>query len=218
MKLVLFDLDGTLIDSALDLGWALNTLLMQANQSPIAIEKIRPWVSGGAGVLIRQGFGIDAQHPDYELLKRQLVGLYAENSLKQTVIFDGIDEVLISLEKQGLLWGIVTNKMGWLTDPIVRSLGWEQRSICTISGDTLPQQKPDPAQLLHACALANIAPADGVYVGDAITDIQAGQRAGMRTLVAAYGYLADDDTPEHWGAEALLSKPTDLLDWLGKIK
>ncbi|OUD13061.1 HAD-IA family hydrolase [Thioflexithrix psekupsensis] len=214
MKLVLFDLDGTLIDSALDLGWALNTLLMQANKPPIAIEKIRPWVSGGAGMLIRGGFGIDAQHPKYEPLKRQLVGLYAENPLKHTVLFDGIEEVLFSLEKQGLLWGIVTNKMGWLTDPIVRTLGWETRSVCTISGDTLPQQKPDPAQLLHACTLAHIAPVDSLYVGDAVTDIQAGQRAGMQTLVATYGYLSATDRPEQWGATGLLSKPTDLLDWL----
>lgn len=214
MALVLFDLDGTLIDSALDLGWALNTLLNRAGKDSLPLDLIRPWVSGGAGMLIRNGFQITAEHPEHELLKRQLVSLYAENPLRYTVAFNGIDDLLNALETRGLQWGIVTNKMGWLTAPIVQGLNWHQRSVCTISGDTLPTQKPDPEPLLHACALANCTPEQTVYVGDAHTDIIAGQRAGMATCVALYGYLAADATPQEWGATGLLNTPDALLDWL----
>lgn len=214
MQLILFDLDGTLIDSALDLGWALNQLLTAAGQSPYPIETIRPWVSGGAGEIIRNGFQLTADAPQLEHLKRQLVGLYAENPLRYTVFFPGVAEVLDTLDTRGLRWGIVTNKMGWLTTAIVQGLQLSQRAACVVSGDTLAQQKPDPAPLLHACLLAGAMPSATLYVGDAHTDIMAGQRAGMQTLAATYGYIAKTDNPAEWGATSLLAEPRALLTWL----
>jgi phosphoglycolate phosphatase len=123
-------------------------------------------------------------------------------------------EVLATLEQRGIKWGIVTNKFARLTEPLLQQLGLLTRSVCTISGDTLPQRKPDPAPLLYACQLAQSTPAQCVYVGDAWRDIEAGQRAGMRTLIALYGYLNEDDTPTQWGATGMLSKPFDLITWL----
>jgi phosphoglycolate phosphatase len=214
MRLILFDLDGTLIDSALDLGWALNQLLAAAGKPACCIEAMRPWVSGGAGMIVRNGFQIAADDPQLEALKRQLVGLYAENPLRYTVFFPGVVELLAQLEARGLQWGIVTNKMGWLTTPIVQGLQLTERAACVVSGDTLAQQKPDPAPLLHACALAGARPEHTLYIGDAHTDIMAGQRAGMRTLAATYGYIAATDNPAEWGATGLLADPSALLTWL----
>lgn len=214
IRTVLFDLDGTLLDTAPDLALALNTLLMEHQQPPLPLVKIRPWVSLGTTVLIRKGFNLAETDPLLESLRQRFLNIYRQHLTEQTALFPGMEEVLTTLESKRIQWGVVTNKAAQLTDPLMQQLGLTKRSICNISGDTLAQCKPHPAPLLYACQLAHSAPEQCIYVGDAPRDIEAGQRAGMRTLIALYGYIEDHETPAQWGATGMLNQPLDLLSWL----
>ena len=218
VKTVLFDLDGTLLDTAPDLAFALNTLLREHKREPLSLEKIRPLVSYGGVNLIKTGFQLNDAAPELEALRKRFLELYVAHLTDQTSFFSGMETLLESLEKQGIQWGIVTNKPAWLTDPILEAFALTNRSVCNISGDTLSQCKPHPAPLLHACKLANSTPEQCIYVGDAPRDIEAGHRAGMRTFAALYGYIDPNDPPELWDfkATAMLEKPLDLLSWLRK--
>ncbi len=211
---VLFDLDGTLLDTAPDLAFALNAVLVEQKREPLPFEQIRPWVSYGGMRLIKNGFQLSDDDPALEPLRQRFLTIYADHLADQTRLFPGMAEVLETLEKQGIQWGVVTNKPTWLTEPLLQQLGLTSRSVCNISGDTLPQRKPHPAPLLHACQLAQSTPEACVYVGDASRDIEAGQRAGMRTLVALYGYIEAQEKPAQWGATGMLQKPLDLLSWI----
>jgi len=211
---VLFDLDGTLLDTAPDLAFALNTLLIEQKRKPLPIEKIRPWVSYGGGTMIKNAFGFGEDDPIPEAWQQRFLNLYADHIADQTNFFPGMTEVLTSLEERGIKWGIVTNKSTWLTSPLLEKLDLTNRSVCNISGDTLSQCKPHPAPLLHACQLAETQPENCIYVGDASRDIEAGQRAGMRTLVALYGYIDAVEIPAQWGATGMIEKPLDLLSWI----
>jgi len=214
IQTVLFDLDGTLLDTAPDLAFALNTVLKEQQREPLPLAQVRPWVSKGGIVMIKNGFQITEHDPNFESLRQRFLTIYANNIAKQTHLFAGMAEVLDTLEKRGIQWGIVTNKSSWLTLPLLEQLNLQNRSVCNISGDTLPQRKPHPAPLLHACQLARSTPQQCVYVGDALNDIVAGIRAGMRTLLALYGYIAAEETPAEWGATGILEQPLDLLKWL----
>lgn len=216
IKTVLFDLDGTLLDTAPDLAFALNTLLVEQQRDALPFEQIRPWVSFGGIFLIKKGFNLDAQDSTLEHLRQRFLAIYADHLTDQTRLFPGMAQVLETLEKSNIQWGVVTNKPAWLTDPILQQLGLAKRSICNISGDTLPQRKPHPAPLLHACQLARSTPQQSIYIGDASRDIEAGQRAGMRTLVALYGYIGAQETPSQWGATGMLTTPLDLLSWINQ--
>jgi phosphoglycolate phosphatase len=209
---VLFDLDGTLLDTAPDLAAALNATLQLNDRNALPFESIRPVVSHGGRALIELGFGIDPQHPDFEPLRKQLLDLYQANLAVHTALFPGMAEVLDELEQRGIRWGVVTNKPGWLTEPLLDALELTPRAACVVSGDTLQERKPHPAPLLHACKLAGCRPAQALYVGDAERDIEAGRNAGMRTLVALFGYFMEHDQPENWGADALIQQPADILD------
>lgn len=211
---VLFDLDGTLLDTAADLGRALNVVLEEQNREPLSLEAIRPTVSHGARRMIQFGFGYAIDDPRVDPLHKRLINVYAENIAVHTRLFPGMAEVLDSLDKKGIQWGIVTNKSSHLTTPLLEQVGLIHRSVCTISGDTLPQKKPDPTPLLHACELAGSEPQYCIYVGDALRDIEAGQRAGMRTVAALYGYIGSEENPAEWGATALLHEPLQLLTWI----
>ncbi|TCK18077.1 phosphoglycolate phosphatase [Thiogranum longum] len=211
---VLFDLDGTLLDTAPDLAAALNATLQLNERDALPFETIRPVVSHGGRALIELGFGIDSQHPDFEPLRKQLLDLYQANLAVHTALFPGMGEVLDELEQRHIRWGVVTNKPGWLTDPLLDALNLAQRTACIVSGDTLPERKPHPAPLLHACKLVGCQPQDAIYIGDAERDIEAGRNAGMRTLVALFGYLMEHDRPENWGADALIEQPADILEHL----
>jgi 2-phosphoglycolate phosphatase len=211
---VLFDLDGTLLDTAPDLAFALNTVLIEQQREPLPLEQIRPWVSYGSMILIKKSFNLSDDDPVLESLQKRLLALYAAHIADQTCLFSGMEEVLETLEEKGIQWGVVTNKPAWLTDPLLQKLNLTNRSVCNISGDTLPQRKPDPAPLLYASQLAQSTPEHCIYVGDALRDIEAGQRAGMRTFVALYGYIDTQDTPTQWGATGMLQQPLDLLSWL----
>jgi phosphoglycolate phosphatase len=218
IRTVLFDLDGTLLDTAPDLATALNTVLVENHRAPLAFEAIRGEVSHGGIALIRLGFGLDEYHPDFEPLRRRLLTVYRNNISIRTRPFPGMMELLGQLEQDGLNWGVVTNKPAWLTEPLLRNLGLRERAACVVSGDTLPQRKPHPAPLLYACRQAGSEPHQCVCVGDARRDIEAGRNARMQTLVALFGYLREEDRPQEWQADHLLKRPQDLLGWLASTR
>ncbi len=217
VKTVLFDLDGTLADTAPDLANALNAVLMANGREPLPFEAIRPAVSHGGMALIQLGFNLAPDNPDFEPLRRQLLEHYAAHIADETQLFPGMENVLEALEADGRNWGVVTNKPGWLTEPLLDALGLLPRAACVVSGDTLPERKPDPAPLHHACRLAGSQTAECVYIGDAERDILAGRQAGMPTLVARFGYLGEDDRPETWGAHGMVDRPDEILHWLERL-
>jgi phosphoglycolate phosphatase len=211
---VLFDLDGTLLDTALDMAQALNRLRVAEGLDELPFERIRPLVSHGAPRLIRLGFGEpDAAH--YESLRSRFLDFYRAALAVHTRLFAGFEDVLDAIERAGFRWGIVTNKPGWLTNPLLEELGLAARCGCVVSGDTLAERKPHPLPLLHAAALIRIEPRDCVYLGDAERDVQAARNAGMIPLVAGFGYLTEGEDPAAWQPDAVLGRPEELLDWLG---
>lgn len=211
---VLFDLDGTLVDTAPDMGHALNTLLGEHGREPLAPEIIRPWVSHGSRGLIFLGFGEEPDGERFEEYKTRFLYLYENRVCVDSRLFDGMNAVLEHLEDHRLPWGIVTNKPHYLTTALLEALGLHTRVACVVSGDTIAERKPHPAPLLHACRQMRRAPGGCIYVGDAQRDIEAGIRAGMATLVALFGYLNDIDDPSEWGATGLVEKPVDIIDWI----
>lgn len=211
---VLFDLDGTLADTAPDLGSTVNTLLLEEGQPQQALEALRPYVSQGARGMLKAGFGYDSTHPDYEGLTERFLEIYASRLCAETRLFDGIPELLATLEEMGLGWGIVTNKRMRFTDPLVALLGLGGRTACVVSGDTTPEAKPSPLPVLHACKLLNCTPGRTLYVGDDIRDIAAGRAAGCMTVAVSYGYLGDGGPVRTWGADLIIDHPDELADFL----
>ena len=210
---VLFDLDGTLVDTAPDLGFALNTLLQEEGYAPLPDEQIRPVASNGSAGLLGLGFGITADDANFKPLQQRFIRLYQDNIARETAVFPGMLDVLHFLEDSNITWGIVTNKPTFLTDPLVKLLGLDERAACVVSGDTTSHAKPHPAPMLHACDLISIAPEHCLYIGDAARDIEAGKNANMTTIAARYGYITEGDDPQTWQADAYISHPHDLLAW-----
>jgi N-acetyl-D-muramate 6-phosphate phosphatase len=210
---LLLDLDGTLLDTAPDMGGALNRLRAEYGLAPLPAQSIRSVVSHGAVRLVALGFP-EATGDEFERLRLRFLDLYAERLAEGTCLFPGFEAVLATLEARATPWGIVTNKPGWLTDPLLEALGLGRRAACAISGDTLAQRKPHPLPLLHAAGLIGIAAERCLYVGDAERDIQAGRAAGMTTVVAGYGYLSTDDDPHRWQPDGIVACPGDLLSWI----
>ncbi len=211
---ILFDLDGTLADTAPDLALALNTLLRQEGLPALPYEPIRLAVSNGSKALMRAGFDIAPGDPRFAALHERLLDLYQGEIARHTRLFPGMDEVLSALERHGVSWGVVTNKPAFLTEPLMRALGLDTRAACIVSGDSTAHGKPHPDPLLLACGRIGIAPAESLYIGDAERDIEAARRAGMRSLVALFGYIPPHEDPARWGADALIDTPRALLDWL----
>jgi len=214
IRTVLFDLDGTLADTAPDLAYALNTLLAEHGRPELAFSEIRPIVSHGAAALVTRGFAIGRENPSFEGLRARLLEIYRQNLTTHTKLFDGMRPVLEALAGRGVSCGIVTNKPAFLTEPLVDQLGLRSELSCIVSGDTTTNRKPHPEPMIYACRLAGSNPAECLYVGDAERDIAAGRAAGMRTLVALFGYIGLNDEPGKWGADGLLNSPGELLDWL----
>ncbi|HXW10603.1 MAG TPA: phosphoglycolate phosphatase [Steroidobacteraceae bacterium] len=210
---ILFDLDGTLLDTAPDMIGALNRLRVEHDREPLSMSEARAHVSHGALRLVRLGFP-DVHDDALEPLRQRFLQLYAANLADGTCLFPGIDHVLATLEAQQLPWGVVTNKPGWLTDPLLDRLGLYERACCVVSGDTVAERKPHPLPLLHAAQTTGVAPGQCVYVGDAERDIVAGRAAGMQTVVAAYGYLSQEDQPLLWNPHGVVDRPEELLEWL----
>ena len=211
---VLLDLDGTLLDTAPDMADALNRLRADEGLEKLPFERIRPHVSHGALRLIRIGFG-DPEPERFESLRGRYLDIYRQGLANRTRLFDGFDEVLATLERSGIPWGVVTNKPGWLTVPLLEQLGLASRSACIVAGDTLPERKPHPMPLLHAAGLLGLEPRACLYLGDAERDVQAARNAGMIPLVAGFGYLDEGEDPAAWRPDGILDRPAGLLDWLG---
>ncbi|MHB8621982.1 MAG: HAD family hydrolase [Sulfuricaulis sp.] len=214
IRTVLFDLDGTLADTAPDLAQALNVLLVEQGRRELPYATIRPVASHGASALIKLGFGLVAGDSNFDHLRQRYLMLYSENLCRHTRPFTGIESLLQTLQEQDINWGIVTNKPAFLTDPLVACLNFKPGPACVISGDTTKNRKPHPEPILLACLQAGRRPEQCVYVGDAERDIQAGRRAGMKTLVALFGYISQDETPQNWGADGMVRAPLEILAWL----
>ncbi len=214
IRTVLFDLDGTLADTAPDLANALNQVLIEQGKPPLPYSEIRPVVSHGGIALIRLGFGLEPEHPGFDPLRQRLLAIYRDAIANETRLFAGMDTLLGTLEATGLNWGVVTNKPGWLTEPLLQALELADRAVTVVSGDTLDERKPHPAPMLYACRQAGSQANECLYVGDAERDIQAGHNAGMKTLVALFGYIGPQDSPAEWGADGMIETPMALMDYL----
>lgn len=215
VRLVLFDLDGTFADTAPDMAYALNLTLELHGRAPLPLEIIRPHVSHGGVALIRLGFELEPEHPEFPGLRQQFLDFYQSNLTRGTRLFPGMEELIGQLEAREIAWGIVTNKPGWLTDPLMQQLQLTPRATCIISGDTTAKSKPHPEPIFYACNIAGARPEETLYIGDAERDIIAGNSAGTRTLTALFGYIGENDRPEQWQADGAISHPLQILDWLG---
>jgi len=212
---VLFDLDGTLIDTAPDMVAILDAQLAAANRDPIDYDVARSNVSNGSAGLVRLGFP-EASASEHELLRCDYLNRYAEAVCVHTSLFPSFAELLRDLEGGQIPWGIVTNKPARMTAPLLDALNLSSRTACAISGDTIPQRKPDPAPMFLACEETGVPPNRTVYIGDSIRDIEAGRAAGMYTIAAAYGYITADDDPEAWQADRIVNDPKELTTLLLK--
>jgi 2-phosphoglycolate phosphatase len=211
---ILFDLDGTLADTAPDLAGAVNQLRISRGMMPTDYELLRPVASAGARGLIGVAFGITPQDASYIELRDEFLQNYEAAIAVKSRLFDGIAELLSGLQEKGIAWGIVTNKIAYLTDQLVPKIGLNH-AACVISGDTTPHPKPHPAPLFEAAKRINVSAEHCWYVGDDLRDIQAGQAAGMTTIAAAWGYCGEI-APATWNANALVESPQQLLALLGK--
>jgi 2-phosphoglycolate phosphatase len=214
IKTVLFDLDGTLVDTAPDLAQALNRVLEEEGRQPVPYELVRAEASYGGKAIVCAGFNIEEHDPDFERLRKRFLEHYAGQICVRSKLFDGMEPVLHHIENNDLQWGVVTNKPAYLTDPLMSALGLANRAACIVSGDTTAKSKPDPLPMQYACEVSGANIQECIYIGDAQRDIEAGHRAGMRTLAAAFGYLRDSDDPNTWGANKVLNKPGEIIEWL----
>jgi phosphoglycolate phosphatase len=209
-RLVLFDLDGTLLDSAPDMLAAINILRGERGEAPVALEELRPHVSKGARAMIASAFPLldDAAR---EALVEPFLDAYEREIGLHGKPFDGIEEVLAALEADGARWGIVTNKPEYLARQVLPAFGWDARSAILVGGDTLAERKPHPLPLLHSARVLGVEPARCVYVGDDERDIVAARAAGMPSVVALWGYRLDEDDPMAWQGDVMAETPRDLL-------
>jgi phosphoglycolate phosphatase len=208
-RAVLFDLDGTLADTAPDLAAAANRLRRDQGLPPLPVERMRPFASAGARGLVRAALGVKPEDAEYDSLKEAFLEYYAERPCAETQLFPGIRELLHDLGARSIAWGIVTNKATRFTERIIAALGLEPD--CVACGDTTPHLKPHPASLLHAAGELGLAPRDCWYLGDDLRDIQAARAAGMRPVAVQWGYHhPDNEGPTSWNADAIIDAPMDL--------
>ncbi|HQT26716.1 MAG TPA: HAD-IA family hydrolase [Burkholderiales bacterium] len=208
---VLFDLDGTLADTAPDLGFALNTLLTSRGLPALSLESIRPEASNGVRGLLGLGFSISPQDPGYEALRLGFLEIYMENLCRNTRLFEGMTELIEKIEEMGVPWGIVTNKPMKYTEPLVKLLGLDAGVV--VGGDSCSHAKPHPEPLLFAAERLAVSPSRCLYVGDDRRDVEASLAAGMTSIVANYGYLSGGNQ-ENWGAHGYIDHPLDLLAFI----
>ncbi len=214
IRCILFDLDGTLVDTAPDLASALNTLRAQYNKPAMELTKVRQVVSYGTPGLLKLGFDIDKSHADFYALRQQLMDLYFADICHQSYLFPGIKTLLAKLRSMNIAYGIVTNKPAWLTDALLRHFPETRDINCVVSGDTLNRCKPHPDPLLHACKQLQIAPDDCLYLGDAEIDVLAARAAGIAIVIAEYGYPGVDVNPRDWRADGYIKEPMELLQFI----
>lgn len=217
---VFFDLDGTLLDTAPDMVAALDLLRAELELEPVDFALARRYVSRGALGMLQVGFS-HLENDEREAMRERYLAHYESCLTASTAPFDGMAELLDALDNAGTRWGVVTNKPGYLANPLLAALDLSRRCAAIVSGDTLPQRKPHPAPLLHAAREAGVPAAGSVYIGDDRRDIEAGRAAGMTTVAAGYGYITPDEDPATWGADHLVAEITELAEllrqqgWLG---
>lgn len=216
IQAVLFDLDGTLADTALDLGGALNTVLRRHNLPEKSIEEIRPYASHGVAGLLKIGVGMTAEHPDFAAWRQECLEAYSLCYADKTKLFDGVNEMIAELDKRGIKWGIITNKPMRFTDKLVPKLGFIIPPAVVVSGDTCGEPKPSVKPMLYACGQIHADPQHTLYVGDAERDIQAGRNAGMTTVLAEWGYISDEDDTASWQPDYRIATPIELIGCLNK--
>jgi N-acetyl-D-muramate 6-phosphate phosphatase len=212
---LLFDLDGTLIDSAPDLAGAANDMRVARGLAPLPFAALRPMVGSGARGMVGRAFGVAPGDDGFESLRDDFLAGYEARLARETRVFDAMQPVLDRLHAIGLRWGIVTNKAARFSEPLVAALGLHLRAATLVCGDTTPHAKPHPAPLLEAARRMGVAAADCIYVGDDLRDVQAGRAAGMATVAAAWGYLGEGEPIAAWGADHVIASPGELLPLLG---
>ena len=211
IELILLDLDGTLADTAPDLAAAANRQRIERGLEALPLAQLRPYASHGARGLIGRALGLAPGEENYESARLEFLAYYEQAICVHTQLFKGMAETLRALEADGRRWGIVTNKAARFTEPLITLLGLNGRAACVVSGDTTPHIKPHPAPInfaLHACAVSST---QAIYVGDDLRDIQAGRSAGLKTVVAAYGYLGEHTEVASWGGDHVIDAPGQLL-------
>lgn len=216
LSCVLFDLDGTLVDTAPDLIACLNRALNDHGFDTVAAEIVKPFISYGAVAMINASQPAISDRIKLDILETML-NHYQDNIAEYTVFFPGMADTLDAIEAQGLKWGVVTNKRERFTNPLMAALKLSDRAACIISGDSTANPKPHPEPMLAACKQAEVNPQECVYIGDARHDITAGLSANMKTLVALYGYIKPGDAPETWGADALIQSPGQISIWIDSV-
>ena len=211
---VLLDLDGTLFDTAPDLIGSLNALRAENGLDALPAAEFASSVGHGSAPMIARGFNLDPADHRFEPLRERFLALYHEHLSEQTRPYEGMEAALDALEAAAIPWGIVTNKPGWLTRPLITALGYDHRPDCVVTGDDMARRKPHPHQVTEGARRLGLAASECVVIGDAERDIQAGRQAGTLTLVALYGYLSGDDRVRCWGADGLIAHPLELLRWV----
>jgi 2-phosphoglycolate phosphatase len=214
---VLFDLDGTLADTAPDLAGALNAIRIKQSLAALPLEIISPTVSLGGNAMIKLAFDLEEGDNGFEEIRDQFLNYYLEHIAEKTRLYDGMHELLELLESNNKTWGIVTNKSTWLTMPLLQALKLDKRAACIVCGDTLEHRKPHPAPILHACELIQAEPASTLYIGDAFRDIEAGKRAGTKTMVALYGYIEENENPKDWDADVMVNSVHEINDKINEL-
>lgn len=208
---LLFDLDGTLADTAPDLGAALNQLLLEQGREPLPMEKLRPHVSSGARGMIGAGLGITPADAAYAGLQQRFLAIYQNALCVGTRLFEGMTEHLDDLDARAIPWGIVTNKSQRFAIPLMEGLDLRQRCVCIVCGDSAQRAKPHGHPMQLASAVMGVAATECIYVGDDERDVISGRAVGMRTIIAGWGYLGDGKPPAHWGADAIAAAPAEIL-------
>lgn len=211
---VLFDLDGTLMDTVPDILYAINLLRIQRNMPALLLSAVRPIANLGSKAMIKQLFGLEETSLEFNVLRNQLLAAYEQHLADSTQFFPNMEQVLAHLDSLRIPWGIVTNKLARHTLGLLKAMRIDHRAACIICGDSLPTAKPDPAPIRHACQLLQQDPKHCLYVGDAATDVIASKAAGTAPLVALYGYRQDHEDPYTWQADGYIHKPLDILNWI----
>jgi phosphoglycolate phosphatase len=211
LKAVLFDLDGTLLDTAPDFATVLNQLRAEENQPVLDYQSIRDTVSNGASALVRLGFAIDDTHPDFSRLRERLLQLYSEHLADETQPFDGIDDLLQYVKQQKLCWGVVTNKPLIYTEPLLKKMPFPLAPATVVCPDHVAHKKPHPEPMLLACKQAHCKPFEAIYLGDHRRDVEAAHNAGMQTIACAYGYIEQGDNINTWQADHIIQQPREAI-------
>lgn len=210
LRAVLFDMDGTLVDTAPDFIAVCQSMRQSHGLPKLADKTIRDVVSGGARAMVEATFNLSIEHPDFEALRLEFLERYQANCAVHSRLFDGMAELLSDIEKAKLVWGVATNKPLRFAEPIMQALGLAERSKVLLTPDHVARSKPDPEMILKACEALNVPPQSVLYVGDDARDIEAGSAAGTRTCAVSYGYIHPHDHPSHWGADVVVDTPHEL--------